>query len=152
MKHRNTAELIKQKSRHLFFKYGLKSVSMEDIAKDCGISKKTIYEFYKNKHAIVDSIIDELIQTHRQLFEKIRLNAENAIDEVLKQDAGVSHVCIGIRPSFLSELEDLFTDAWKKLEHYKIDIHKGIVDNLERGKREALYMENIDINIIPICE
>jgi len=148
MKWNGKAELILQKSKYLFFRFGLKAISLEDIAKECNISKRTIYEYYDSKQTIVNLIIEGLVQSHKQLFKEIELTSENALDQILKQNAGVSQVCKGIRPSFLSDLEDLYTDAWKILENYKMDIHKGIIENLERGKKEGLYRSNIDIKVI----
>jgi AcrR family transcriptional regulator len=147
MKDNNTSELIKEKARKLFFAYGLKSVSMDDIANQCGISKKSIYQFFEDKNDIVDAVVDDLIRSHDHLFKTAQSTAKDAIDEVLKQDAGFSLVCEGIRPSFLYELENSFPDSWDTLEQYKLKIQKHIIDNIYRGKEEGLYRENINTKL-----
>ncbi len=148
MKNNNTSELIKEKARQLFFSYGLKSVSMEDIAKQSGISKRTIYEFFDDKHAIVYAVVDELIRSHEQLLKTAQLTVHDAIDEVLKQDAGFSMVCKGLRPAFFYELENFFPDIWEEVEQYKLKIYKAIIDNLRKGQEQGLYRENIDRKLI----
>ena len=147
MKDNNTSELIKEKARKLFFAYGLKSVSMGDITNQCGISKKTIYQFFEDKNDIVDAVVDDLIRSHDHLFKTAHSTAKDAIDEVLKQDAAFSLVCEGICPSFLYELENSFPDSWDTLEQYKLKIQKHIIDNLHRGKQEVLYRENINTKL-----
>jgi AcrR family transcriptional regulator len=147
MKDNNISELIKEKARKLFFSYGLKSVSMDEIANQCGISKKTIYQFFEDKNDIVDAVVDDLIRSHDHLFKTAHSTANDAIDEVLKQNVGFSSVCEGIRPSFLYELENSFPDSWDTLEQYKLKIQKHIIDNLHRGKKEGLYRENINIKL-----
>jgi len=147
MKDNNISELIKEKARKLFFSYGLKSVSMDEIANQCGISKKTIYQFFEDKNDIVDAVVDDLIRSHDHLFKTAHSTTNDAIDEVLKQNVGFSSVCEGIRPSFLYELENSFPASWDTLEQYKLKIQKHIIDNLHRGKEEGLYRENINIKL-----
>jgi AcrR family transcriptional regulator len=147
MKDNNISEVIKEKARKLFFSYGLKSVSMDEIANQCGISKKTIYQFFEDKNDIVDAVVDDLIRSHDHLFKTAHSTANDAIDEVLKQNVGFSSVCEGIRPSFLYDLENSFPDSWDTLEQYKLKIQKHIIENLHRGKEEGLYRENINIKL-----
>jgi AcrR family transcriptional regulator len=148
MTNNNTYHLIKQKARELFFSYGLKSVSMDDIAKQSGISKRTIYQFFEDKKNIVDAVVSELIQVHEQLFKTAHSTSGDAIDEVLKQEAVLSQICKGLRPSFFLELENFFPDTWDELEQYKQKIYKGIIENLHRGKQEGLYRQDIDVKLI----
>jgi AcrR family transcriptional regulator len=148
MKKQGTKELIKQKAKALFFSYGPKSVSIDDIAKETAVSKKTIYQFFHDKNAIVSAVVTDLVQSHHQLFETVHSTSQNAIDEVLKQDSGLSLICQGIRPSFLLETENSFPAAWESLQQYKVTVHKYILDNLLRGKNEGLYRETFDGNVI----
>jgi AcrR family transcriptional regulator len=148
MKNNNTSELIKEKARELFFCYGLKSVSMEDIAKQSGISKRTIYEFFDDKHAIVHAVVDQLIGSHQELLKKVQLTVHDAIDEVLRQDASFSMVCKGVRPAFFYELENFFPDIWEEMEQYKLKIYKAIADNLRKGQAEGLYRDDIDRKLV----
>ena len=148
MKNNITNELIKERAKTLFFKYGLKSVSLDDIATVSGSSKKTIYKFFHDKNAIVHTVVDDLIRSHDHLFRASRSTANDAIDEVLKQDTGLSLICKNVRPSFYYELEKFFPISWKQLEQYKSYVLEGIINNLRRGQEERLYREDIDITLI----
>jgi AcrR family transcriptional regulator len=148
MKNNNISELIKEKARKLFFSYGLKSVSMEDIAQQSGISKRTIYEFFDDKHAIVYAVVAELIRSHQQILTTVQSTVHDAIEEVLKQDAALSMVFKHVRPAFFYELENLFSDIWEEVEQHKRKICKAIIDNLRKGQGQGLYREDIDRKLI----
>lgn len=139
-----TEERIKEKSKQLFFSYGLKSVSMDDVAHSCGISKKSIYLHFEDKNALVCSTVHELIQLHEGLMKMCNSAAINAIDEVVKQVAEPFEIWASIRPSFFYELEKFFPAAWNELELYRLKMHEGIMHNLEWGKEENLYRGNIN--------
>jgi len=148
MKDYSTNELIKEKAKELAFKYGLKSVSLDEIAKLSRISKKTIYKFFDDKNAIIQTMVDELIQSHNQLFKATQSTANDAIDEVLKQDSCMSLICKNVRPSLLHELEKFFPISWKQLKQYNQNIYESNIGNLQRGKEEGLYRADIDIRFI----
>jgi TetR/AcrR family transcriptional regulator, cholesterol catabolism regulator len=58
-------ERIQQKAHELFMRYGVRSVSMDDIASQLGMSKKTIYQYFNEKDELVDAVMDdEVTQTH----------------------------------------------------------------------------------------
>lgn len=143
----DTRELIKEKASKLFFSYGLKSISMDDIANELGISKKTIYQFFDDKKSLVHEVVGDLIRSHNQLFETSRLQAHNAIDEVLKQDSGGPIICKNLRLTFFIDLEKLFPEVWKELEQYKLKAHKAITDNLRRGREEGFYRDDINLTL-----
>ena len=54
----DTRERIKQKAHDLFMQYGLRSVSMDDIANSLGMSKKTIYQYFADKDELVDAVVE----------------------------------------------------------------------------------------------
>ena len=148
MKNDNTNVLIKENARELFFSYGLKSVSMDDIAKKAGVSKRTIYEFFEDKNELVDEIVHDLMRSYSTLFKTSQSTAEDSIDEVIKQDNELLEIWTSIRPGFFYDLERTFPEASEQLEQYKLIILKGIILNLRRGKKEGNYREDIDIALV----
>ncbi|HEY1023109.1 MAG TPA: TetR/AcrR family transcriptional regulator [Flavisolibacter sp.] len=142
-------ELILTKARELFFSYGLRSVSMDDLAKLAGISKKTIYQSFEDKAALVNRIVEDLIACHHQLFTTCQAEASDAIDEVFRQSNAPFETWASVTPGFFYELEKFFPEAWKKLEAHRDTVMKpGIVKNLQRGQAEGLYREEMNLAFI----
>jgi len=142
-------ELILSKAKELFFSYGLKSVSMDDLAKQAGISKKTIYQFYADKNELVNTIVDDLIECHSHLSVECRVNAKDAVDEVLQQSNKSFDTWAAVNQTFFFELEKSFPEAWQKLEQHKQKVFRpAIIKNLEKGISEKLYRDDLDLPFI----
>jgi AcrR family transcriptional regulator len=149
MKYRSDIDhTIKENAKELFYKHGPKHVSMDDIAGCSHISKKTLYKLFHNKNDLLQKVVQDLIAKHQEHLEMYRSTAKNAVEEVLKQNAGLNLVCNSIRPSFFYELEVFFPDIWGELELYKLKIHNGIKANLLRGKEEGLYRKDLNTQFI----
>ena len=142
-------ELILTKARELFFSYGLRSVSMDDLAKLAGISKKTIYQSFEDKAALVNRIVEDLVDCHHRLCKACQLEAVDAIDDVFKQSNAPFETWASVTPGFFYELEKFFPEAWKKLEQHRDAVLKaGIIRNLERGIKEGLYRDDMNLSFI----
>jgi AcrR family transcriptional regulator len=148
MENNNVNELIKEKSKKLFFSYGLKSVSMDDVAKLSGISKKTIYHYFEDKNALVRAIVNDLIQAHERLLKACHNTAKDAIDEVIMQDTGPVEIWTAIRPGFFNELEKFYCEVWQELEQYRQKMLGNIMRNLEWGKEEGVYRNCVNVAFI----
>jgi AcrR family transcriptional regulator len=149
-------ELILTKARELFFSHGLKSISMDDLARMAGVSKKTIYQSFADKNELVNTIVGDLIQCHYELFKVCQQTAKDPVDEVLMQANAPFETWASVNPGFFFELEKFFPHVWLKLEEHKQKVLlPGITQNLERGKAEGYYRSDIDTAFaadIRICQ
>src|SRR5512135_2513770 len=75
-------ERIQKKAHEMFLRYGIRSVSMDDIATQLGISKKTIYQFFSEKDELVEAAMDDEVTRTRHYCELCKKNAKDAIDEI----------------------------------------------------------------------
>ena len=75
-------ERIKQKADELYRRYGVKSVTMDEIATQLGVSKKTIYQCFSDKNELVDEVIADILEYNRNFCTTSRGKAQNAIHEV----------------------------------------------------------------------
>jgi AcrR family transcriptional regulator len=140
---------ILNSAKDLFFNYGIKSITMDDLAKQVGISKKTVYLHFKDKNEIVHKIIGNLIQKHTKEVETCQLNTKNAIEEVVLQDKILLHLFSGIKANVFFELEKYFPATAHEVNiHKKECLLKSIKANLERGIEEGFYRENLDAEIL----
>lgn len=136
----------------LFLRYGIKSVTMDDIAKEMGMSKKTLYVHFKNKKDLIMKVVTGYLDYHKTQMEEIFSKKLNAIDELfeiyLKNNTELSEM----KPMILFELRKYYPEAWKKYDNFKQSyIPSRVEENLNRGKKEGLYRKNLNSRIIAIA-
>ena len=137
---------ILEKARELFFFFGVKSITMDDISKHLGISKKTLYTFYKDKGELVRLVMGDLLSKHTEETLKIKEKAQNSIEEVALQAQILYTVFKEVKPNVFFEVEKYFPDlAGQFSDHRYSCMLEGIKENLERGKAEELYREDLDV-------
>lgn len=139
-------------SHQLFLRYGIKSVTMDDIAKEMGMSKKTLYVHFKNKRDLIMKVVTGYLDYHKTQMEEIFSKKLNAIDELfeiyLKNNTELSEM----KPMILFELRKYYPEAWKKYDNFKQSyIPSRVEENLIRGKKEGLYRKNLNSRIIAIA-
>lgn len=129
--------------------YGIRSVSMDDIAAQLGMSKKTIYQFFADKDELVEAIVnDELGATQNNCIKCVD-GAGDAIEEMLLTLEQVHEQMSNMNPMVLFDLEKFHQQSFQKFMKYKNEfLYKVIKANLERGIREELYRPEIAIETI----
>ena len=137
------------KSEDLFLRYGIKSVSMDDIARQLGMSKKTLYQYFENKAALVESIGLMFLENERQLLQEVQTSATDAIHEMMLVGRHVLSHLRRLSPTTMYDLRKYYRDVWAQFETYnRENIYRCIRDNIERGKREGLYHKDANADII----
>ena len=145
----DTEQRILDKARELFFHFGIKSVSMDDIAKDLGISKKTLYAHYKDKNEIVSIIMEGLLERHGNAIIEARSAAKNAIEEVFLQNKVLLNIFKDVKPNLLFEIDKYFPEVSGQVNKHRYDcILEAIKENLKRGLEENLYTIDLAIDFI----
>jgi AcrR family transcriptional regulator len=140
---------IKQKAEELFRRLGIRSVTMDEIAGQLGISKKTIYLYYADKDEIVDAVISDILAENQEACNHDRSVATNAIHEVFLMMEMIKETFEDMNPSVLYDLERNHPGAFQKfLQHKHNYIYKAMKDNLARGIKEELYRKELNIEII----
>ena len=142
-------ERIRQKADELFRRYGIRSVTMDEIATQLGMSKKTIYQYYTDKDQLVDAVAVDEIHFSQECCTRDSAAAENAIEEIFKVMEFVEVMFRNMNPSMLHDLEKYHPGGYKKfLEHKNKFLYEMVKKNIERGIREELYRPEIDIEIM----
>lgn len=141
-------EKILMTSRNLFMKYGVKSVSMDDIAKQLGISKKTIYTFIENKQDLVFNVFEHYIKEEHEIINKITEASTNAIEEMAMIAKYVIETISKMKPTLTYDLQKYYLKTWELVgtKHFKL-IENVIQKNIIRGKKEGFYRAEIDETI-----
>jgi len=141
-------QLLEQVDK-LFMRCGIKSLTMDDISRELGISKKTLYIHCSDKEDLLIKCFSFHFKCEEDFQESIRLKNLNAIDELFEVINHVSEMLKTIHPSIHYDLRKYYPEAWKIFSEYKKSfLYKSVSENMEKGKREGLYRENLNIPIV----
>jgi len=133
----------------VYMRLGIKSVTMDEMARQLGISKKTIYTFVKDKNDLVEQCLQLMNEQEQCEMEEISENHENAIDELLATSQLVVARLSAIHPSIFFDIQKYHPSVMKKFNEHKSTFVKGcVISNLELGKQQGLYRENLNVEII----
>lgn len=147
----STEEQILKGSEELFFRYGIKGITMDDVAKHLAMSKRTIYEKFPNKDAIVEILLKQHLEKHLQDFKKFRQTAANAIEEIFMMLQPMKKLFESMNPRLLFELKKFHPQAWIEFQKFKKNaLMETLITNMKRGIREDLYRNDIDVNILSV--
>ncbi len=149
-----TAEMknnILQRTAAMFFRYGIKSVTMDDIARELGMSKKTLYQFFENKNDLLSQIMDKEGERDEAITGAVLTHSENAIDELMgyARHGLEEFTKVMSCPTIVYDLQKYHRDIWDRFEtDMNKRIYEGTKNNIARGQKEGLYREGIDYDII----
>ena len=140
---------IKEKADELYRRYGVKSVTMDEIASQLGVSKKTIYQSFSDKNELVEEVVADMLNHNQSTCRFCIGEAENAIHELLLLMEGMKQMLANLNPSFVFDIQRGYSRAYKKFVSYKQDfLLQTLVANIERGKKEGLYRPEMNTDII----
>lgn len=140
---------IVQGAQELFWMYGLRSVTMDDIANKLAMSKKTLYQYIQDKAELVYLCAENQLNDEHCNMEDAYEKAENAIDQVLQIMKYNRQFFLNFHPSLILDLQRSYPKAWKMFLRYKEEkIITSIKANMQRGKDEGLYRQDIDPEVL----
>jgi AcrR family transcriptional regulator len=145
----DTSVRIRLQAHDLFMQYGLKSVSMDDIANKLGMSKKTIYHYFADKDQLVDEVVGTVISQNQQVCNFDRSRAENAVHEIFLAIDMVMEMFRSMNPSLVFDMQKYYPRAFQKFLHHKNEYLYGVIrDNILRGIKEEIYRPHLNVEVI----
>ena len=142
-------EKIIKKSGELFLTLGFKSVTMDDIANEMGISKKTIYVHFENKTKLVEAVTFSLFENICDGIDCIYESSTNPIEELYDIKMYVMNHLKNERTSPQYQLKKYYPaihDALKSKQFEKM--HESVSDSLKKGIETEVFRSNIDVEFI----
>ncbi len=132
-----------------FRQYGFKTITMDDIARKAGISKKTLYQHFSSKPEVVVAALQWHHEHMDELLTSLMNDAENAVEGMVRVNAVLIQMFRQINPMAMLELERFFPDAYRQFREklMKKDI-ATIRDNIIRGMEEGLYRLGMDADLL----
>ena len=137
------------KARDLFMRIGIRSVSMDDIARELGISKKTLYQLVENKEGLVEQVLEADTCRDLETLNRNREESADAIDEFLRNSRYFIRQMREMSPTAMHDLRKYYPELFhNQIKAHQHEFHRGVAANLERGMREGLYREDLDAEVI----
>lgn len=145
----NVAENILEKADALFNKFGVRSISMDEIAGELGISKKTIYQYFKDKDDMVYQITRNTIEKDKSELEAATQNSGNLISALLQMSKCLRENFNKINPSLIFDIQKYHPRSWELWMDYKNEfVFNTILNTLEKGKNEGIFRQEINVQIL----
>lgn len=142
-------EEITQKCCTLFTKYGTKSITMDDIARELGMSKKTIYQHFSDKDDVVMAFMVRFIEEQKVHILDTKKQSENVIDELIKGTEYMKAMMAYMNPSLVFDLKKYHAKSWAVyLDFKKNFLENFILDCFKRGVDEGYYRKDINAKIL----
>ncbi len=143
-----TRDRILKTASELFIKYGLRSISMDDIAHHLGVSKKTIYQYFKDKDQIVTLTMSQYLQQEKATLTNIGKQSEDPIDLLLRVHQFLKRNVSETTANLVFELQKYHQKAWALMQEFRKEYLFNIVkDNIVDGVKEGVFRPEIDPEI-----
>ena len=145
----DTRNRIAEKAEELYMRFGIRSVSMENMADELGMSKKTLYQYFADKDELVEEVVKRHTQAIRQECEQIALEANDAIHEIFLIMERVMEDFRNMNPMVLFDLQKFHPKGFQRFSEYKNEFLLHFIRvNIERGIREGYYRSDVNLEIM----
>lgn len=132
----------------LFFKLGIKSITMDDVARELGISKKTLYGFVENKDDLVRKVMERHLQAQCSIDEDMHAAATDAVDEMVRVIKQVVSDVGQMKPNLVHDMQKYHRDVWERINEFQQNYILNLArQNIEWGRRDGLYRSDFDLEI-----
>jgi AcrR family transcriptional regulator len=133
----------------LYLKYGVRSVSMDDLAHHQGISKKTLYQYFDDKNDLVNQVTALLLEERMLQYAAAINDSSNAIDELFSISKLMRKHFSELNPALMYDLQKYHPEAWDLfLQHENNVVYHLVVKNLEKGVAENFFRPDINVNVL----
>ena len=143
---------IIEEAAMLFRTYGIRSVTMDMLANQMGISKRTIYEMFQDKDELLQGVLKWMTEKQREVSSRILNESENVIEAIFKMLDLMKDHFQNMSPAFLMDIRKYRHYAFRNMDDKTdipfIRIHEDIVTN---GIKEGIFREDIDVQLINMC-
>lgn len=133
----------------MFFRFGIKRITMDDISREVGISKKTLYQSFKDKDEMVDVLSDLQMSENIASMQQICDEAKDPIQEIMNSAKHMAGIFSRINPVFFYDLKRFYPSAWAKFEKFKEEHMTRILEqNMRKGVELGIYRADLKISLM----
>jgi AcrR family transcriptional regulator len=142
-------QYILERVTDLYQRYGIKSVTMDDVAHHLGISKKTLYEHFRNKEDLVEKITSLEHARQKKHLSGILRKKLNAIEELLEVYKIINSMVRKYNPSMEYDIRKYYPALFNRIREIRQkEMYASAVQNLVKGMKEGLYRKELNADVI----
>jgi len=141
-------ERIIENASALFFQKGVKSMTMSDVANELGISKRTLYEVFRDKEDLLENCITMHIEKTDKAIQSLADNSEDVIDAMMRIYARSLNEIQTINHSVMHDLKKYHSRLYKKVEENQRENASVLLPLLEKGVKQGFIRNDINLEII----
>lgn len=132
-----------------FFQLGIRNVTMDEIANELGISKRTIYEAFKDKTELLTTCLESYLEELKQKKEKIISNSSNVLESIFTFLKDGISTMNAINPVFINDLKKFYPEVWQSI-YLKNEIKNLNLTHklLRKGVNEGIFIKEINLDIV----
>ena len=136
---------ILTEAQRLFMRYGVRTITMDDMARRLAISKKTLYQYFTDKEDMVCQVVSLHLEQEMAECDRVLNLSMNPLEEMMMVlDMMRRHVDV-TNPSLLMDIQRYYPKAWTVFLHHKEGrIIGDVKNNLQRGMEQGLYRPDLD--------
>jgi AcrR family transcriptional regulator len=140
---------ILEGAQELFFKAGIRSVTMDEIARHLAMSKKTIYQFYRDKDDIVSALVQKNLEEDKCQMEDIATRSTNVMEEMINMMKHSEDFFSRVNPILVHDLQKYYPEAWSYFQRFKADVVvSSMQEILDRGIMQGYVRDDIDTKVM----
>ena len=151
MEELDNKEKILKGAEDLFMKYGVRSISMDDIARHLAVSKKTLYQHFADKEDLVMMVSKSHLERNAKEFETILETSENSVEELARISSCMKRNLEGVNQTMLFDIQKYHPKAWSVWLDFKHKyIRESVVRNLKQGIQDGFIRPEVNPEIMSV--
>ena len=137
-----------QKATELFIENGAKTLTMDDVAKEFGMSKKTIYQKYKNKESLLEDVLGFKLNEIIQKMQKLDVEVDNAVERMFCRDEQIEKAVKSNDSMLIKQLMKYYPSMFNKhMLNFSEKFAEVLVRNIEKGREQGYYRTDFNASI-----
>ncbi len=135
-------EKIIELGEEKFFREGFYKTTMDNVAAELKMSKKTIYKFFPSKEDLIMAIVKYFMNSMKSKIVPVLNSNKNAIEKLEELMKILAKTTVRINPQTLDEMRRHFPHLWNEIDKFRTDMMFGnITKVIDQGKAEGLFLE-----------
>ena len=138
-------ERVIDEAEKMFRKHGVRTITMDDIARRLGISKKTIYQHFIDKDDLVYQVTLHNMTREANDYDCIMRTTDNPIQEMLKASEMMKLHLADTNPNLVQDIQKYYPKAWTVIHQFEQQhVVEAIANNIRAGIEQGLYQDTLD--------